>query len=148
MLGETRPHKMRPSEEVVPVGDSPLAGKQMKSSSIWLISLVLLFSLGLGITVFVLSHQSKKAAEQPVPTPPPTGGPTPQYQLSPTPTSLSETEQAQIEVWIGKNGLNEYGDPMNTIYAGGTPLFAETTGKTTDRYVYILQKHPERPWRN
>ena len=148
MLGETRPHKMRPSEEVVPVGDSPLTGKHMKSSSMWLLALVLLFSLSLGITVFVLSHQSKKTAEQQVPTPSPTVGPTPQYQISPTSIFLSETERAQIEVWIVENGLNEYGDPIDTSYAGGTPLFAETTGKTIDRYDYIIKQHPDRPWRN
>jgi hypothetical protein len=32
------------------------------------------------------------------------------------------------------------------MYAGGTPLFNEATGKTMDRYDYIVMKHPDRPW--
>jgi hypothetical protein len=29
------------------------------------------------------------------------------------------------------------------MYAGGTPLFDESSGRRTDRYDYILSKHPE-----
>jgi hypothetical protein len=44
--------------------------------------------------------------------------------------------------------LNEYGDPKDTMYAGGTPLFNEMTGETVDRYEYILKQHPElRVWK-
>jgi hypothetical protein len=49
----------------------------------------------------------------------------------------------RIDEWIRQNGHNEYGDPKGTVYAGGTPLFNEMTGVTTDRYEYILKKHPE-----
>jgi hypothetical protein len=38
---------------------------------------------------------------------------------------------------------DKYGDPKGTIYAGGTPLFDERSAKLTDRYEYILSKHPE-----
>ena len=55
-------------------------------------------------------------------------------------------ERAKIEKWIVENKLNEYGDPADTIYAGGTPLFDEATGKTMDRYEYIKKKHPDKPW--
>ena len=55
-------------------------------------------------------------------------------------------EKAKIEKWLVENKLNEYGDPMNTMYAGGTPLFDESTGETTDRYEYIMKKYPNRPW--
>jgi len=53
-----------------------------------------------------------------------------------------ETRQ-RVDRWIRENGRNEYGDPPGTVYAGGTPLFNEMTGRTTDRYEYILKKHPE-----
>ncbi len=39
--------------------------------------------------------------------------------------------------------LNLYGDPLDTVYAGGTPLFDETTSVTRDRIGAILVKHPD-----
>jgi len=56
---------------------------------------------------------------------------------------ISEEEKAQIDKWIEDNGLNQYGDPKTVMYAGGTPLFNESTGEITDRYEYILSNHPE-----
>ena len=55
-------------------------------------------------------------------------------------------EKQQIEAWIKENNLNQYGDPQDTVYMGGTPLFNEKTGESLDRYEYILRKHPDRPW--
>jgi hypothetical protein len=40
-------------------------------------------------------------------------------------------------------GLNRYGDPSGTMYAGGTPLFNEQTGKTISRKDYVAQKRPD-----
>ncbi len=59
---------------------------------------------------------------------------------------ISSEEAKKIENWIIKNGLNQYGDAAGTVYAGGTPLVNEKTGKTIDRIDYILSKHPDRPW--
>ena len=59
---------------------------------------------------------------------------------------ISLQEKQQIDAWIGVNDLNQYGDPKDTAYTGGTPLFNEATGETTDRYEYILQRHADRPW--
>ena len=59
-------------------------------------------------------------------------------------TSMNEKEK--IDAWIKANNLNEYGDPIDTAYAGGTPLFDEATGKSIDKYEYIINKHPDRPW--
>jgi len=56
------------------------------------------------------------------------------------------TETQQIEDWIKQNNLNRYGDPIDFVYAGGTPLFNEQTGQTIDRYEYILENHPDKPW--
>jgi hypothetical protein len=62
--------------------------------------------------------------------------------------SISSAEKRKIDVWIIKNNLNEFGDPKGTVYAGGTPLFSEATGKKIDKYQYILDKHPNKPWNN
>lgn len=64
----------------------------------------------------------------------------------PTPSPISEIEKQQIQSWIEENDLNQYGDPKNTLYPGGTPLYNEGTGETIDLYDYILRKHPDRPW--
>lgn len=56
------------------------------------------------------------------------------------------SERAKIEKWIIDNRLNEYGDPLDTFYAGGTPLFDETTGKIMDRFEYIKKNHSDEPW--
>jgi len=60
--------------------------------------------------------------------------------------NLSAQERSKIESWISENGLNQYGDPSGTVYAGGNPLFNELAGQTIDRFDYILQHYPDRPW--
>ncbi len=61
-------------------------------------------------------------------------------------TSVSADEKARIDIWISRNSLNQYGDLQDTVYAGGTPLFDETTGEMMDRYEYIVKRHPGKPW--
>jgi hypothetical protein len=61
---------------------------------------------------------------------------------------VDNATKKHIDRWIKQNRLNEYGDPKDTMYAGGTPLFNEMTGETVDRYEYILKQHPElRVWK-
>jgi len=62
--------------------------------------------------------------------------------------SLTAAEKLQIDQWIIDNSLNEFGDPQDSMYAGGTPLFDEMTGKVIEKYDYIVAKHPDRPWKN
>ena len=59
---------------------------------------------------------------------------------------ISLKEKQQIEVWITENNLNPYGDPKDTFYIGGTPLFNERTGQSIDKYQYILERHLDKPW--
>ncbi|MBZ9572463.1 hypothetical protein KJA15_03975 [Patescibacteria group bacterium] len=59
---------------------------------------------------------------------------------------ISLEEKQQIEAWILENNLNQYGDPKDTVYIGGTPLFNEMTGESIDKYQYILERHLDRPW--
>ncbi|MFH1667561.1 MAG: hypothetical protein ABH884_00880 [Candidatus Komeilibacteria bacterium] len=55
---------------------------------------------------------------------------------------LPEDIQLQIDNWLLEQDLNEYGDPTDTVYAGGTPAFDETTGETTNRFELIFSKFP------
>ena len=56
---------------------------------------------------------------------------------------LSTEQQSVIDEWLARNKLNEYGDPLDTLYAGGTPLFDEATGKSLNRFDYLFAKFPE-----
>jgi hypothetical protein len=65
-----------------------------------------------------------------------------------TPEEVSRDEMARIDAWLEANSdsLNQYGDPEETMYAGGTPLFDERTGQPVSKYEYIVRQHPDRPW--
>lgn len=56
---------------------------------------------------------------------------------------VDEATKRKIDRWIEENKLNPFGDSSGTMYAGGTPLFDERTGRSRDRYEYILERHPE-----
>jgi hypothetical protein len=60
--------------------------------------------------------------------------------------ALDTVEKAQIEAWLLQENLNRYGDPQDTVYTGGSPLFDEKTGEYIDRIDYIIEQHPDRPW--
>jgi hypothetical protein len=57
--------------------------------------------------------------------------------------AIDDQTRRRIDQWIREQGRNEYGDDKGTVYAGGTPLFNEMTGRTLDKYEYILKRHPE-----
>ena len=57
--------------------------------------------------------------------------------------NLTVDVKGQIDAWLFANKLNQYGDPEGTVYAGGTPLFDESTGMTKDRHEYVLEKYPQ-----
>jgi|WetSurMetagenome_2_1015567.scaffolds.fasta_scaffold497778_1 hypothetical protein len=60
-----------------------------------------------------------------------------------TAANLTDSEKKVIDAWLEKKGLNRYGDAKNAVYTGGTPLFDESTGKSIERYAYILNKFPD-----
>ena len=60
---------------------------------------------------------------------------------------LSRREISRIDKWIKNNDLNKYGDPADTFYIGGTPLFNEATGEKISRFDYIVKQHSDQPWR-
>lgn len=53
------------------------------------------------------------------------------------------TQEACVDRWLADRGLDPYGNPRGTVYAGGTPLFDERTGTATDRLTYLFARHPE-----
>ena len=65
----------------------------------------------------------------------------------PTPNAPSsappDAGSSCVDQELSRRGLNQYGDPPETIYAGGTPLFDEKTGRTRDRIDHVLTRHPE-----
>ena len=71
---------------------------------------------------------------------------TPVGEENSPPVGISDEEKNLIDAWIQENDLNQYGDFKGMVYAGGTPLFNEKTGESIDRYEYILQRYPDRPW--
>ncbi|MBZ4419964.1 hypothetical protein [Myxococcus sp. RHSTA-1-4] len=54
-----------------------------------------------------------------------------------------EAVEACVDRWLKSNGLDKYGHPEGTMYAGGTPLFDERTGERQDRLEYVFQRKPE-----
>jgi len=60
-----------------------------------------------------------------------------------TSADLTAAQKQSIDDWLAKKDLNRYGDSPNAVYTGGTPLFNERTGASTERYQYILNKFPD-----
>jgi hypothetical protein len=48
-----------------------------------------------------------------------------------------------IDPWLAERHLNEYGDPVGTVYAGATPLYDEKTGVRRSRLQVLLARQPE-----
>ena len=58
------------------------------------------------------------------------------------PAGLSEDGKQKINAWIKEKGLNQFGDSIDTEYAGGSPLFDEVAEESIDRFQYLLDKYP------
>ena len=61
-------------------------------------------------------------------------------------TSSSSNNEQLADSWLEANNLNKYGDSLDTVYMGGSPLFNEMTGASTDRMTHLEQKYPSKPW--
>lgn len=73
------------------------------------------------------------------PVPSPSVSAEPDDSQSPVPAAT----RRRIDQWLAETKRNRYGDPLTANYRGGTPLFDSATGKYKDRYLYILERHPE-----
>lgn len=101
------------------------------SNSVWVMLALGIILVGVGI--FFLAKPMEKIP--------------PKTTVTPTPINrISDQEKSQIDIWVKKNDLNQYGDPKDTVYTGGTPLFNEGTGENLDKYDYISAVHPDKPW--
>lgn len=101
---------------------------------------IIVFALMAGFIVFgttVLRH----AEEAPI-----TSVQEEEEQISSETGSISPKEKELIDAWIIENDLNEYGDSKDTVYIGGTPLFDERTAERTDKYEYVIDNYPDKPW--
>ena len=58
-------------------------------------------------------------------------------------STVDPETRRRIDRWIKEKRRNPFGDSPDTMYAGGTPLFDERTGRARDKYEYILERHPE-----
>jgi hypothetical protein len=54
-----------------------------------------------------------------------------------------ESASPCVDKELQKRGLDKYGGEQGTMYPGGTPLFHEATGTSTDRTQYVYSHHPE-----
>jgi|GEM_PF-355923 len=93
------------------------------------------------------SHQ----ASTPAPTaaaPTTAARPRPAADRAPAPASSSvprlDAKQTEcVEKWLKGHGLDDYGNPQGTMYAGGTPTFDEAMGRTLDRWSLVVKNRPE-----
>ncbi len=56
--------------------------------------------------------------------------------------NLTDNQKGAIDAWLDQNDLNQFGDPLDTLYTGGSPLFNEVTGESVDRFKYLYEKFP------
>ena len=61
----------------------------------------------------------------------------------PAPPPEAAKAESCLDRQLRSKGLNPFGDPEGTVYAGGTPLFDEKSGRSTPREEYLARKHPE-----
>lgn len=98
-----------------------------------------------------LATTACRPASHPEPTtarPPAVGVPaTPTPEPVAVPTTRSPDSDESLDDCLDRvtreAGLNRYGDPADRMYAGGTPLFDESTGQTTSRIDYIARRRPD-----
>ena len=63
---------------------------------------------------------------------------------APAPRTALDVQQTDcVEKWLKGHGLDAYGNPRGTMYAGGTPTFDEATGRSVDRWTLVAKNRPE-----
>ena len=93
------------------------------------------------------SHEA--SAPPPAGSPSPAARPAPSSERSaPAPVTaarmqLDPKQTECVERWLKGHGLDDYGNPQGTLYAGGTPTFDESTGRSVDRWTLVMKNRPE-----
>jgi hypothetical protein len=85
------------------------------------------------MTLLACPKEKETVSRTPPPPPPST----------PSPAPAAAGEETCLDRWLAERKLDRYGSPEGTMYAGGTPLFDEATGRQIDRRDYVYGKHPE-----
>lgn len=52
-------------------------------------------------------------------------------------------QESCVDKWLTLRKMDRYGSPEGTMYAGGSPLFNEQTGESTDRLEFVYKRHPK-----
>ena len=95
------------------------------------------------------STPHEASAPPPPPSAVPAARPTPPAERAapaPVPASRIQLDAQQtecVEKWLKGHGLDDYGNPKGTMYAGGTPTFDEATGRSVDRWTLVAKNRPE-----
>ena len=61
---------------------------------------------------------------------------------APAPGPGAQSEEACVDAWLAEHHLDRYGNPPDTVYLGGTPLFNERTGENIRRLDYVYDRQP------
>jgi hypothetical protein len=56
---------------------------------------------------------------------------------------LNDEKKIIVDNWLKLNLLNNFGDPIDTVYASGVPTFDEEEGEIQDRFEYLFEKFPQ-----
>jgi hypothetical protein len=101
--------------------------------------------IALGALVAIGAAAGCAKTEQPVPGPPPSTAmaPLPRQTPGTAAPKPGESETECVDKWLAAHGLDRYGHPSGSMYAGGTPLFNEATGQTRDRLEYVYERQPD-----
>src|SRR5215470_14476800 len=75
--------------------------------------------------------------------PPPTKAPSAPAPAAASRIQLDPKQTECAEKWLKGHGLDDYGNPKGTMYAGGTPTFDESTGRSVDRWTLVAKNRPE-----
>jgi hypothetical protein len=73
---------------------------------------------------------------------PATSSPAEGATRSPPPATPRPSEEQCLDAWLSARGLNAYGDPPDTVYAGGNPAFNESTGESVPRPEWVYRRRP------
>ena len=93
--------------------------------------------------VLLLGAACQKQPSSPPPAAPSASSAAPLPVGPATTAAWTPQQQGCVDRWLTAQGLDAYCSPQGTLYAGGTPLFDESTGKSTSRQDFLAQHRPE-----
>jgi hypothetical protein len=100
--------------------------------------------------LLAIACQERRASPEPVPTRPAASAASAGSVASVSSPDRPEArpawtagQEACVDRWLAGHRLDAYGAPQGTMYAGGTPLFDEASGRTTPRRAYLESHRPE-----